>query len=121
MVYYSLSFLLTLLYDHAEYFRLDKEYSPDLARQKGLEGQGYAIGRLASNYTYSKFRNRELSPGAVESIVKAAPGNEGLQEVGVKFALNHPDANSLEITNFVRAASDQGNESVNLGSRLVLR
>lgn len=93
------------IYDQAEYFRLNQEYTPDVVKQKGLAGQGYAIGRLATDNTYSQFRNRKITPEAAEAISRGAPGDEALQAAGIKYALEHPKADQYEITGLIQALS----------------
>jgi hypothetical protein len=93
------------IYDQAEYFRLNPEYTPEAAARKGLAGRGYAIGRFATDNTYSQFRVRRITPEAAEAIATAAPGNDTLQVAGVKYALDHPKADPVEVSNFVNALS----------------
>lgn len=93
------------IYDHAEYFRLNPEYTPELARARGLAGQGFAIGRLATDRTYDLFRNRKISPEAAEAISRAAPGDEVLQAAGARFAVEKPKADAYEITSMMQALS----------------
>ena len=91
------------IYDQAEYFRLNPQYTPELSKRKGLAGEGYAIGRFAADNTYAQFRNRRISPEAAAAISAAAPNEDTLQNAGVKFALENPKADPLEVENFIRA------------------
>lgn len=94
------------VYDQAEYFRLQPEtYTPDVARQRGIAGRGYTIGRFASPDTYTQFRSRAVSPEAAEAISKGAPSEAALQNAGVKYSLSHPRADAYEIENFIKALS----------------
>jgi hypothetical protein len=94
------------VYDHAEFFRLQPEtYTPDMARSRGITGRGYTIGRFATPDTYSQFRSRAISPEAAEAISAAAPGNNALQNAGVKYAVEHPKADQYELTNIIKALS----------------
>ncbi len=91
------------IYDHAEYFRLNPEYTEELTKRKGISGQGYIIGKSATDNTYAQFRNRKISPDAAEAIASAAPHNDTLQIAGVKYALDYPKADPYEIQSFVNA------------------
>lgn len=93
------------VYDHAEYFRLNQEYTAELARARGLAGQGFAIGRLATDRTYELFRNRKIGAEAAEAISRSAPGDEILQAAGARFAVEKPKADAAEITATMQALS----------------
>jgi hypothetical protein len=91
------------IYDQAEYFRTQPEYTAEVARKRGIETKGYAVGKLATANTYDLFRDRKITPQAATEISTAAPGNESLQAVGIKFALAHPKADPGEVTHFIKA------------------
>jgi len=91
------------IYDHAEYFRFNKDYDTETVKSKGLAGEGYAIGRFATDNTYAQFRNHKISPDATEAISTAAPADESLQLAGVKYALANPKADYHDISNLVKA------------------
>lgn len=100
------------IFDHAEYFRTNPEYTQDLSTKRGLTGAGYLIGRQATENTYSQFRARKISPDAAEAISTAAPNNDTLQIAGVKFVIDHPKADTYEVENFINALAVSGETPV---------
>lgn len=103
------------IYDHAEYFRLSQDYTESLAEKKGIAGQGYAIGRFATDNTYAQFRNRKISPDHAEAIALSAQNNDALQLAGVNFSLKNSKADAQEITNFVNALNLEQKPAEQLG------
>ncbi len=93
------------IYDHAAFFRGAKGYDETEAAKRGLKGRGYTIGKEATGNTYASFQARDITPEAAEAVAKAAPGNDALQGIGVKYAIDHPKADPSEISSFVRAMS----------------
>ena len=90
------------IYDNAKYARNADEKSAKTFGEKGIAGQGYNIGRFASDDTYGQFVNRKISPDTAEAISVAAPGNPSLQAIGLKYALANKHAAADEIGGYVR-------------------
>jgi hypothetical protein len=91
------------VYDHAEYFRLTDGYDEADARKRGLAGKGFAIGKFATDGTYTLFRNRKITSDAAEAISATAPKDESLQNAGVAYSLKNPKADPLLIESFMNA------------------
>jgi len=92
------------IFDHAAFFR-EGGYSPEIATQRGIKGRGFNIGTKATDNAYAQFTSGNISPENVEAIVNIAPKNENLQIVGIKYALDKPNAKPDEVANFMKAMS----------------
>lgn len=90
--------------DYANYFRnveiTETEASGRglLARDKGRTG--FRIGKDASDNLYTGYRAGKVSEAKTLAIATAAPKNESLQTVGIKYALTH---NAEDTANYLRA------------------
>jgi len=90
--------------DYATFFRsaeiTEKQASGRglLSRAKGKSG--FAIGANAGNDLYSAYRNKAINENKAVAIANAAPGNNDLQNVGMRYADKHT---TDEIKNYLKA------------------
>lgn len=97
------------IYDQAKFVRdIAATHGPDealaAARRIGARGRKAAnIGIAAGPDAFDAFINERIGADHAEQIALAAPGNDGLQRVGVGAALR--GANAQEAANLVRAAA----------------
>jgi len=97
------------IYDQAKFVRdIAATHGPDealaAARRIGARGRKATnIGIAAGPDAFDAFINERIGPDHAEQIALAAPGNDGLQRVGVGAALR--GANAQEAANLVRAAA----------------
>lgn len=78
------------IYDSAEFFRQsDQEWTEELASQRGLNGDGFVIGKYASENVYTTFLSRndgqgnEVNYTRIAGIVKGARENQTAQDVAL--------------------------------------
>jgi hypothetical protein len=96
------------IYDQAKFIRNESAtHGPDAAmeraRQIGARGQKAAtIALQAAPDLYASFINEQITPDAAASIADAAPGNEGLQRLGISAAAK--GEKPPDIYNFLQAA-----------------
>ena len=97
------------IYDQAKFVRdIAATHGPDealaAARRIGARGRKATnIGIAAGPDAFDAFINERIGADHAEQIALAAPGNDGLQRVGVGAALR--GANAQEAANLVRAAA----------------
>ena len=97
------------IYDQAKFIRdIAATHGPDealaAARRIGARGRKATnIGIAAGPDAFDAFINERIGADHAEQIALAAPGNDGLQRVGVGAALR--GANAQEAANLVRAAA----------------
>ncbi|MBN1881026.1 MAG: hypothetical protein JW885_02530 [Deltaproteobacteria bacterium] len=91
------------VYDHAEFFRMDKSYSDETVSHRGIKSKGYTIGKSSTDNTYSHFRAKRITPDQAHAIADGAPGDDTYQVAGVKFALDNPRSKPEEIRAFIEA------------------
>jgi hypothetical protein len=93
--------------DYANYFRHSKITSDEassrglLARHKGRAG--YAIGKNASDDLYALYRAEKIGDAKAAAIATTAPGDQALQQIGIKYALKGESA--AYIVNVMKAAT----------------
>jgi hypothetical protein len=90
--------------DYANYFR-HVEITEEEASSRGLLARdpgrkGFRIGKDASPNLYTGYREGKISEAKTVAIAEAAPKNEELQMVGMKYAANH---DATETANYLRA------------------
>jgi len=90
--------------DYANYFR-NVKITEQEASGRGLLGRdkgkrGFQIGRNASPDLYALFRDDKIGESKAASIAESAPGNPGVQQVGIRYAEKHT---SEETRNYMRS------------------
>jgi hypothetical protein len=102
------------IYDQAKYFRnTAATLGPDAAlaagRRIGARGRTAAdIGIHATDDLFASFVNEQVTPEAARAIANAAPGDEGAQRIGIKFALQGKGADF--ITNVIKASKAEAGQ-----------
>lgn len=95
--------------DYANYFKnsgvseADAEARGLLARAKGKAG--FAIARDGSEDLFALHQSGRLTDAQAESIARAAPGNAGAQQVGIRAALDGKSADFA--ANLIKAATSR--------------
>jgi hypothetical protein len=91
------------VYDHAEFFRMDKSYTDISISHRGIKSKGYTIGKSCTDNTYSHFRAKRITPDQAHAIADGAPGDDTYQVAGVKYALENPRSKPDEIRAYMEA------------------
>lgn len=108
--------------DYANYFRQQAGITREEASRRGLlsrkQGRsGFTLGQDASDDLYALYRAKRISEAKAVAIAEAAPGNQGLQALGIQYAASH-DAD--ETAQYLKAAqslarpSGQGPEQIDM-------
>jgi hypothetical protein len=93
--------------DYANYFR-HTQISREKASSRGLLNRdkgrsGFAIGKDASDDLYALYRAGKVSDAKAAAIATTAPGDQSLQQIGIKYALKGESA--AYIVNVMKAAT----------------
>lgn len=96
--------------DYATYFKGVPELTQAEAQSRGLLSRvkgraGFSLARSASDDLYSLWRAGKLDEKQAVAIAQTAPGNAGLQALGVKQALK--GKSPADIANFMRVVESE--------------
>lgn len=96
--------------DYAHYFRNSPQLTAQEAGSRGLLSRvkgkdGWSLGRAASDDLYALWADDKINTERAVAIARTAPGDAGLQALGVKQALK--GKSPADIENFIRVVQAQ--------------
>ena len=94
-------------FDYANYFR-NTNITEEEAKSRGvLRGEkantAFLLGKSATDSTFNAYRSGQIKFKQAAAIAKAAPGDEALQNEGLRYLLNEGSkSNDLETENYIK-------------------